>query len=82
MPFGDVLKYFDGIQLGIFCFKAHLLELAKMRIKAEKMPVNVGKYLRNFCVNVHLFTVSRHLFSAKWHCPECHCALLALHSVH
>ena len=38
----------NTIQLGIFCFIAHLLELAKMRIKAKKMPVHVGKYFEKF----------------------------------
>ena len=48
-----------------------------MRVKNRKMHVHDSGFLRYFCVEMHLLSLSRHLFCAKAQCPGCHGALLA-----
>ena len=46
-----------------------------MRVKNRKMHVHDSGFLRYFCVEMHLLSLSRHLFCAKAQCPGCHGAL-------
>ena len=43
-----------------------------MRVKNRKMHVHDSGFLRYFCVEMHLLSLSRHFFCAKAQCPGCH----------